>query len=158
MAPPQTPSAERARRKQVIEDLLREGYHPQGQRGGIASATKTAERRENINYPNWVRAEEALKRKRKENYAIDWSLYVPPAPKATVTSGGEELSAEEVDPLIRAKTLSAEVTELITRSKYPVINPEALIVDTPMMRVWSRKHGRYEEKEGKPRTWMVETL
>jgi hypothetical protein len=158
MAPPQTPSAERARRKQVIEDLLKQGYHPQGQRGGIASATKTAERRENINYPNWVRAEEALKRKRKENYAIDWSLYVPPTPKATVTSGGEELSAEEVDPLIRAKTLSAEVTELITRSKYPVINPEAVIVDTPMLRSWSAKHHRYVEKEGKPRTWMVETL
>ncbi|MEY9435954.1 hypothetical protein [Bradyrhizobium elkanii] len=158
MAPPQTPSAERARRKQVIEDLLRQGYHPQGSRGGIASATKTAERQENINYPNWVRAEEALKRKRKENYAIDWSLYVPPAPKATVTSGGEELSAEEVDPLIRARTLSAEVTQLITQSKYPVINPEAVIVDTPMLRSWSAKHRRYVEKEGRPRTWMVETL
>lgn len=158
MAPPQTPSTERARRKQVIEDLLREGYHPQGKRGGIASATKTAERREGINYPNWVRAEEALKRKRKENYAIDWSLYVPPAPKATVTSGGEELSAEEVDPLIRAKTLSAEVTQLITQSKYPVINPEAVIVDSPMVRRWSHKKRGYEEKEGKPRTWMVDTL
>ncbi|ARQ95320.1 putative A1 protein [Bradyrhizobium phage BDU-MI-1] len=149
---------ERARRKKVIEDLLQLGYHPQGRRGGIASATKTAERQEGINYPNWVRAEEALKRKRKENYAVNWSLYVPPAPKATVTSGGEELSAEDVDPLIRAKTLSAEVTELITRSKYPVINPEAVIVDTPMLRRWSTKHRRYEEKEGRPRTWMVETL
>lgn len=149
---------ERARRKKVIEDLLQSGYHPQGKRGGIASATKHAERQEGINYPNWVRAEEALKRKRKENYAIDWSLYVPPAPKAIVTSGGEELSAEEVDPLIRAKLLSAEVTQLITRSKYPVINPEAVIIDSPMMRKWSHKHRRYEEKEGKPRTWMVDTL
>ena len=152
-----TSPAERARRKQVIEDLLREGYHPQGKRGGIASATKTAERREGINYPNWVRAEEALKRKRKENYAVDWSLYVPPAPKATVTSGGEELSAEDHSRK-RAETLSAEVTQLITQSKYPVINPEAVIIDSPMMRVWSRKYGRYEEKEGKPRTWMVDTL
>ncbi|WP_439357746.1 hypothetical protein [Bradyrhizobium sp. DASA03007] len=152
------PIEERARRKQVIEDLLKQGYHPQGSRGGIASATKTAERVEGINYPNWVRAEEALKRKRKENYAVNWSLYVPPEPKATVTSCGEELSAEQVDPLIRAKTLSAEVTELITRSNYPVINPEAVIVDTPMLRSWSTKHRRYEEKEGKPRTWMVETL
>lgn len=149
---------ERARRKQVIEDLLKQGYHPQGSRGGIASATKTAERVEGLNYPNWVRAEEALKRKRRENYAIDWSLYVPPAPKATVISGGEELSAEDVDPLIRAKLLSAEVTQLITQSKYPVINPEAVIVDTPMLRRWSTKHRRYEEKEGRPRTWMVDTL
>jgi hypothetical protein len=150
--------AERARRKQVIEDLLKQGYHPQGKRGGIASATKTAERAEGINYPNWVRAEEALKRKRKTNYAIDWSLYVAPAPKATVTSGGEELSVEDAPAHKRAELLSAEVTELITKSKYPVINPEAVIIDSPMMRVWSRKYGRYEEKEGKPRTWMVDTL
>jgi hypothetical protein len=149
---------ERARRKTIVEDLLKQGYHPQGERGGIASATKTAERREGINYPNWVRAEEALKRKRRENFAIDWTLYVAPVPKATVTSGGEELSAEEVDPLIRAKTLSAEVTQLITQSKYPVINPEAVIVDTPMLRSWSAKYHRYVEKEGKPRTWMVDTL
>src|ERR1700755_907643 len=92
-------TAERSRRKQVVEDLLKLGYHPQGQRGGIASATKTAERREGINYPNWVRAEEALKGKRKENFAVEWSLYIPPAKAATVTRGtneaGEELSAEE---------------------------------------------------------------
>ena len=83
-------TAERARRKQVVEDLLKLGYHPQGQRGGLASATKTAERREGINYPNWVRNEEALKRKRKEHFAIDWTLYVAPVKTATVTRGAEE--------------------------------------------------------------------
>src|SRR3954451_9815577 len=124
---------ERARRKKVVEDLLVLGYHPQGQRGGLASATKTAERREGINFPNWVRAEEALKRKRKENYAIDWSLYVPPAKAATVTRGaeevGEELSAED-HAHARAVSLSSEVTDLITASSYPVINPEAIIIDS----------------------------
>lgn len=148
---------ERARRKAVVEDLLKQGYHPQGQRGGLASATKTAERQEGLNYPNWVRAEEALKRKRKENFAIDWSLYVPPEPKATVTSGGEELSAED-HAHKRAEMLSAEVTHLITQSKYPIINPEAVIIDSPMIKTWSRKYGQYEEKEGKPRTWMIDTL
>jgi hypothetical protein len=151
------PTAERARRKQVVEDLLKEGYHPQGQRGGLASATKTAERREGVNYPNWVRAEEVLKRKRKEHYAIDWSLYVPPARKATVTSGGEELSTED-HAHKRAELLSAEVTNLITSSKYPVTNPEAVTIDSPMVRVWSRKFAKYIEREGKPRTWMVDTL
>jgi hypothetical protein len=72
---------ERARRKKVIEDLLQIGYHPQGSSGGLASATKTAERRDGINYPNWVRAEEALKRKRREHFAVDWSLYVAPKPR-----------------------------------------------------------------------------
>src|SRR6476620_10008627 len=128
MPTPPVPSDERARRKAVVEDLLKLGYHPQGQRGGLASATKTAERREGVNYPNWVRAEEALKRKRKENYAIDWSLYVAPAKAATITSGateaGEELSAED-HAHKRAVDLSTEVTNLITSSKYPVVNPEA---------------------------------
>ena len=55
-------------------------------------------------------------------------LYVPPAPKATVTSGGEELSSED-SAHTRADLLSAEVTQLITQSKYPVINPESVIID-----------------------------
>ncbi|MEY9138478.1 hypothetical protein ABIE79_010006 [Bradyrhizobium diazoefficiens] len=152
---------ERARRKQVIEDLLKLGYHPQGQRGGLASATKTAERREGINYPNWVRAEEALKRKRKENFAVDWSLYVPPAPAATVIHGanevGEELSAED-HAHRRAVDLSAEVTSLITRSNYPVINPEAIIIDSYLVRRYDRDAGGYVIKEGTPRTWMTDTL
>src|SRR5882724_8157486 len=134
MPTPPLPSDERARRKAVVEDLLKLGYHPQGQRGGLASATKTAERREGINYPRWVRDEEAFAAKGKLNFKVDWTLYVPPAPAATVTSGakeaGEELSAEGA-AFKRAESLSAEVTQLITKSKYPVTNPDAIIIDSP---------------------------
>jgi hypothetical protein len=161
MAKPPVPTEERIRRKQVIEDLLKMGYHPQGETGGLASATKTAERREGINYPNWVRNEEALKQLRRENYAVDWSLYVPPAATATVTLGsveaGEAMSTEG-NTLKRAELLSADVTTLITKSKYPVINPEAVIIDSPTIQAWNSKTGRYVEKEGKPRTWMKDTL
>lgn len=86
-------SAERIRRKQVIEDLLKQGYHPQGSKGGLGSATKAAERREGINYPNWARNEEALKQLRRENYAVDWSLYVPPQAESgavTITPNQDE--------------------------------------------------------------------
>ncbi|WP_316196552.1 hypothetical protein [Bradyrhizobium sp. SZCCHNS3053] len=152
---------ERARRKKVIEDLLQLGYHPQGQRGGLASATKTAERREGINFPNWVRAEEALKSTGRENFAIDWSLYVPPAKAATVTCGakeaGEELSAED-HAHKRAVALSAEVTSLITASNYPVTNPDAIIIDSYLTRKYDRNLRGYVIKEGTPRTWMSDTL
>ncbi|MGC0389274.1 hypothetical protein [Bradyrhizobium sp. USDA 241] len=152
---------ERARRKKVVEDLLQLGYHPQGQRGGLASATKTAERREGINYPNWVRAEEALKRKRKPHFAVDWSLYIPPQPAATVTRGakevGEELSAED-HAHARAVSLSSEVTSLITASKYPVINSDAIIIDSYLVHRYDRTVGNYVIKEGTPRTWMTDTL
>ncbi len=152
---------ERARRKKVIEDLLQLGYHPQGASGGLASSTKTAERREGINYPNWVRAEEVLRRKRKEHFAVDWSLYIPPQPAATVTRGadeaGEELSAED-HAHMRAQDLSVEVTNLITRSRYPVINPEAIIIDSYLVRKYDRELRGYVTKEGTPRTWMTDTL
>jgi hypothetical protein len=71
-----------------------------------------------INYPNWVRAEEALKRKRKEHFAVDWSLYVPPKPAATVTSGPEVAKncPPKSTPTCGRVDLSAEVTDLITRS------------------------------------------
>ncbi|MEH2517511.1 hypothetical protein V1279_003084 [Bradyrhizobium sp. AZCC 1610] len=161
MPTPPVPSDERARRKAVVEELLKLGYHPQGSRGGLASATKTAERREGINYPRWVRDEEARAAKGQLNFAVDWSLYVPPAPAATVTSGseevGEDLSAEN-HAHKRAELLSADVTQLITRSKYPVTNPDAIMIDSPMVYRWSNKEGRYVEKEGKPRTWMTDTL
>jgi len=161
MPTPPVPSDERARRKKVIEDLLKLGYHPQGQKGGLASATKTAERREGVNYPRWVRDEEALREKGKPHFAVDWSLYIPPAASATVTRGaneaGEELSAED-HAHKRAVDLSAEVTNLITSSKYPVINPDAIIIDSYLVRRYDRATGGYVVKEGMPRTWMTDTL
>ncbi len=161
MPTPPVPVAERIRRKAVIETLLQMGYHPQGQRGGLASATKTAERREGVNFPRWVREEEALAAKGKENYAVDWSLYVAPAPAATVTSGateaGEELSAED-HAFKRAEFLSAEVTKLLTRSFYPVINPDAIIIDSHTVRSYDRDTQSYRLVESKPQTWMADTL
>lgn len=161
MPTPPVPNDERARRKAVVEDLLKLGYHPQGQRGGLASATKTAERREGINYPRWVRDEEAQRDKGKPHYAVDWSLYIPPAPAATVTRGaeeaGEELSAED-HAHKRAVVLSTEVTNLITSSNYPVINPDAILIDSYLVRRYDRSVGGYVIKEGTPRTWMTDTL
>ncbi|GAB9153301.1 hypothetical protein [Bradyrhizobium diazoefficiens] len=161
MPTPPVPNDERARRKAVVEDLLKLGYHPQGQRGGLASATKTAERREGINYPRWVRDEEAQRDKGKPHYAVDWSLYIPPAPAATVTRGaeeaGEELSAED-HAHKRAVDLSTEVTNLITSSNYPVINPDAILIDSYLVRRYDRSVGGYVIKEGTPRTWMTDTL
>ncbi|MCS3449833.1 hypothetical protein M2222_001346 [Bradyrhizobium elkanii] len=161
MPTPPVPNDERARRKAVVEDLLKLGYHAQGQRGGLASATKTAERREGINYPRWVRDEEAQRDKGKPHYAVDWSLYIPPAPAATVTRGaeeaGEELSAED-HAHKRAVDLSTEVTNLITSSNYPVINPDAILIDSYLVRRYDRSIGGYVIKEGTPRTWMTDTL
>jgi hypothetical protein len=59
---------------------------------------------------------------------------------------------------MRAVSLSSEVTDLITASNYPVINPEAIIIDSYLVRRYDRSVGGYVIKEGTPRTWMTDTL
>jgi len=150
---------ERARRKAVVEGLLRAGYHPQGERGGIASATKEAERREGLNYPNWVKKEEMFRDAGKEHFVPDWSLF----PRQTVTVGEfEENAVDDTSPedhaRVRANLLAEEVTRMVLSSKYPLINPDAIVVDSHMVRKYNRKTGAYELVEGTPRTWFTDTL
>lgn len=59
---------------------------------------------------------------------------------------------------IRARVLSAEINELVTRSRYPVINPEAIIIDAHIEMRYDRKTLSYEPRESKSRTWLSETL
>jgi len=60
--------------------------------------------------------------------------------------------------MARAKRLSAEITALLQRSNYPVINPEAIIVDSYLSERYDRDSGAYELVEGTPRTWISDTL
>lgn len=160
MPTPPVPTEERIRRKAVIETLLKMGYHPQGESGGIASATKTAERTEGVNYPRWVRDEESFAAKGKVNFAVDWTLYAaPPAQEADAVTEEDE---EGVDPAAhagrRAELLTKEVIQLLTKSRYPVVNPEAIVVDQNMVRRYDRDSLDYEMVPGKPRTWISDTL
>jgi hypothetical protein len=162
MPTPPVPSAERSRRKSVVEGLLQQGYHPQGSSGGIASATKEAERREGINYPRWVREEEASRDAGKEHFSVDWSLYVAPESSPLVEAeeeGEEEVEASAVDhAYVRARELAKEISVLVTSSYYPLINPDAILVDSHLVRKYDRETFEYVEKEGTPRTWLTETL
>lgn len=158
MPTPPVPSEERARRKAVVEDLLKQGYSPQGQRGGIASATKEAERREKINYPRWVRDEEAFRDAGKLNFAVDWSLFVKPTPSATISNGADDQPSVKDHAFARARSLASEITALVTKSNYPLINPEAIIVDAHTGLRYNRKLQDYIEVEGTPRTWLSDTL
>lgn len=59
---------------------------------------------------------------------------------------------------VRARTLAGEITGLLTSTKYPVINPEAVLVESYMSRRYNRKTKDYELQEGVPRTWLTDTL
>jgi hypothetical protein len=58
----------------------------------------------------------------------------------------------------RAETLSSEITTLLTKSQYPVINPESVIVESSMIHVWDREVWARVQKESTPRTWLSDTL
>ena len=58
----------------------------------------------------------------------------------------------------RARTLAREITTLITTTRFPVVNPGAVMVDSFMTRGYSRTEGDYVERESTPRTWLSDTL
>lgn len=60
--------------------------------------------------------------------------------------------------LRRAETLQNDVTALLTRSRYPVTNPEAIQIDGHVALKYDRLTSMGIEVEGTPRTWLNDTL
>ena len=58
----------------------------------------------------------------------------------------------------RATWLSGELTKLTTGSRYPLVNPEALVVESYRYRTYDRKTGAHAYREGTPRTSVSDTL
>jgi len=69
----------------------------------------------------------------------------------------EQLSAHD-HAQKRADALRDAVRSILTRSRYPVVNPEALVVESFVQTVYDRITGQPKEKEGTPRTWLSDTL
>lgn len=58
----------------------------------------------------------------------------------------------------RADQLRGEVHSLVRNSRYPVVNPDSIVVESHIRSVYDRLNGLHIEKEGTPRTWLSETL
>lgn len=58
----------------------------------------------------------------------------------------------------RSGTLSDAVRTLLTLSDYPVVNPQALVVEPQVSSRYDRTSGQVVEVETTPRTWLSETL
>lgn len=58
----------------------------------------------------------------------------------------------------RARTLASEITSLVTSSKWPVVNPEAIVVESFLSRRYDRRLREHVSVEGTPRTWISDTL
>lgn len=58
----------------------------------------------------------------------------------------------------RADYLRQDIDSLLTSSRYPVTNPEAVVIDPTVTTRYDRVMGVKKEVEGTPRTWLTETL
>jgi hypothetical protein len=164
MPTPLLPDAERLRRKNLVEDYLQDGYAPLGQRGGKGAACNAAHLFDGVNYHRWVASEVRERDAGRPSFIPDWSLYKgatasTSAKAATVRKpSNDNLPSPKESADLRAKLMADEVTSLVTRSNYPVINPEAIIVDSHLSRRFNAKTGEYRDVESTPRTWLSETL
>lgn len=76
----------------------------------------------------------------------------------TKTRNDEEQLTPRDHAQKRADALRDAVCSILTRSRYPVINPEAVIVESSVAIVYDRALGLNVEKETTPRTWLSDTL
>lgn len=85
-------------------------------------------------------------------------MYLATNPKA---DRGEEkktkMSVSE-HASVRAETMENWLQHMITGTKYPVINPEALSVEAQTGVRYNRESGDYVETERAPKTWVTDTL
>lgn len=58
----------------------------------------------------------------------------------------------------RANQLREEVQQLLQSSRYPVVNPDAIVVESYLRTKYMKHLGNFEEVEGTPRTWIRDTL
>lgn len=59
---------------------------------------------------------------------------------------------------VRAETLAQEVQNVLVASNYPVVNPEAMVIQSHIQSRYDRIAGRKIDVEGTPRTWLTDTL
>jgi hypothetical protein len=59
---------------------------------------------------------------------------------------------------VRAQVLAKEITSLLTSTRYPVVNPQALVVQSHMTTRYDRDSGNRVPVESTPRTYLEETL
>jgi hypothetical protein len=161
------PVVERQRRQVLIENLLAQGYSPPGMRvKGAKSALEEAGDRDGRPtgyFHKWVKSELAYRTRGLPDFAPDFGVYKSPTFPAATAAALEILEEDvEVSPEehahARARSLSDEITGLVTRSRYPLVNPHAILVDSYLTRRYDRKTKEYKLVEGTPQTWLTGTL
>ena len=71
---------------------------------------------------------------------------------------GKDHIAPKDHAKIRAVSLAGAIHDLLVKSRYPVINPQAIRVESHVARIYDRRAKDYVDVEGVPRTWITDTL
>ncbi len=161
MPTPPVPTPERQRRQALMDRLVNEeGFAPLGSgRSDVrTSAPQHAKKQDGVNYARWIRDEEKAFHRGEPSFLPSW--FRPALDGGTPIRLPEpdiEEASAEGHASARARDLQRAVRELITGTRYPVINPECILVDRHMVRSYSRKLGDYVLRESAPRTWLSGT-
>lgn len=83
---------------------------------------------------------------------------VPELISRVVQAKEKDPEAPKIHANRRAELLGDEIRGLLTSSRYPVVNPQAVVVDSFVGTRYDKLTGRHETTEGTPRTWLSETL
>lgn len=158
MPTPALPDTERQRRKDALEALVNEGYAPPGIRDGRPSAAQAAKAQDGVNYPRWILDEKRRQARGERHFLPNFIGADEAVEDVTLTAAGEEIATAHDHAETRAKTLAAEINGLVTASRYPLINPDAIVVESYLSRRYDRETQDYQTREGTPRTWLRETL
>lgn len=156
-----------------VENALYDGYAPPGQvllGSHQETALRVAADRIGVEQQS-IRGRCGTPKKigstqRRWNVAVDWSMYRS-APAPVVESPSivpDDEPAEDPAPSprevaqSRADILRREVHELVTGTRYPLINPEAILVEADLTRRYDADSAAYEDVPGTPRTWLSDLL
>ena len=98
----------------------------------------------------------------KDVPALVWRGPAITAPAYAIGVAAPVEKAEKFTPQqtaeIRAGRIRGDMNALFTSTRYPVINPEVLVIEQKVARRWDAVLGDYVEVAGTPRSWLTDTL
>lgn len=93
---------------------------------------------------------------REGNVSVSCVVECPPAAESAAAPAPPPPPQHHANA--RAGRLRADIDAIVGASRYPLVNPEAIVVDPHMRTRYDSGSGETKEVPGAPRTWLTETL
>jgi hypothetical protein len=149
-----TPPVSRQQAREAVSFVnkaLKQGFKLKGAPSAIEEAART------FRAETGVPLNRQAFRQRVQAAEFRYGILPRATKKQTAEPAAATPSAED-HAHARARSLSEEITRLVTRSRYPLVNPDAILVESYLSRRYDRNIGKHVVVEGTPRTWLSGTL